>query len=63
MGFPLAGVQAKVINESNGESLGPNEPGELCVKKEGMMLGYYKDPKKTKAAFDSEGSYCIGTLA
>lgn len=34
--------------------------GEICVKGSGVMLGYYKDPEATEAAFDEDGYFRTG---
>jgi fatty-acyl-CoA synthase len=35
-------------------------PGELCVRGYHVMLGYWGDEEKTKAAVDAEGWYHSG---
>ncbi|NLX65008.1 MAG: AMP-binding protein [Clostridiaceae bacterium] len=54
VGIPIIGVKVKIRNpDENGE-------GEICVKGPNVMLGYYKDPEATKAAFDEEGYFRTG---
>ncbi len=40
----------------------PNEDGEgeICVKGQNVMLGYYKDEKATEEAFDADGYFKTG---
>ncbi len=45
VGLPYEGVQCR-LDPSN---------GEIQVKSEGLMLGYYKEPEQTKAAFTDDG--------
>lgn len=56
VGVPIVGMNVKIAD--------PNEDGEgeICVKGPNVMLGYYKDPEATKAAFDEEGFFKTGDL-
>jgi len=47
IGLPIKGVEVKIIDE-DGVDLGPNEVGELFVKSDSVMVGYYKQPAETK---------------
>lgn len=49
------GAQVKVINPTTGRVLGPNEEGELLLKTNAMMNGYYNNPEATAQAIDEEG--------
>ncbi len=54
MVIPTAQVRIKDADE-NGE-------GEICVKGPSVMLGYYKDPEATEAAFDENGYFRTGDI-
>ena len=56
VGFILDGIKMKVINPITGQTLGPNQPGEICFSVPStMMLGYYNNPTETKKMIDEEG--------
>jgi len=40
----------------------PYPRGELCVKRDDMMTGYYADPETTSEALDSDGYYHTGDI-
>ncbi|KAJ6650022.1 Luciferin 4-monooxygenase [Pseudolycoriella hygida] len=55
------GVYAKVIDE-NGNSLGPNQRGELCFKGSRVMAGYIGDQQATSALIDKDGWLHTGDI-
>lgn len=52
----------KIIDES-GNSLGPNEPGELVIKGPQVMMGYLNDPDKTAECLSDSGWLRSGDVA
>ena len=56
VGTPLSCMQVKLCDQNaDGE-------GEICVKGENVMLGYYKDDQATAAAFDKDDYFHTGDL-
>lgn len=60
VGLPSGG-EAKVIDR-RGRECAANEPGEIVLRGEQVMLGYYKRPKETVQAFTAEGWLRTGDL-
>lgn len=63
IGLPLPGTDAKVVDLASGRPCRPGEVGELLVKGPQVMLGYWKRPRETKAAFTADGWLRTGDLA
>jgi amino acid adenylation domain-containing protein len=56
------GFEAKIVDR-DGAELPIGEPGEVLLRGEGMMQGYYKDEAGSAAALDAEGWLHTGDLA
>lgn len=61
IGFPMPGVEVKVLNLESGSPCAANEVGMLWVKGDNVMKGYYDEPEKTAAVLKN-GWYCTGDL-
>ncbi|NRA09677.1 MAG: AMP-binding protein, partial [Myxococcales bacterium] len=53
-GRPLPGVGVRVV-DAEGVDLGPGEAGEILVRGQGIMSGYWRDPEQSAATVDAEG--------
>jgi fatty-acyl-CoA synthase len=55
VGRALPQVEIKIIDQSTGSTLPINEPGEVLLRGDQLMLGYYKMPEETALAIDAQG--------
>jgi fatty-acyl-CoA synthase/long-chain acyl-CoA synthetase len=65
LGFPLAGIEVRIVDRETGEDLPIGEVGEVLIRGYNLFEGYYNDPATTAEALDSEGwfhSRDIGSL-
>lgn len=53
----LDGMEVRIENEDP-----VTHVGEICVRGENVMLGYYKNEQATRAAFDADGWFHTGDL-
>lgn len=62
IGLPVYGTDVSV-RDNNGNDLGRNECGELCVRGPQVMRGYWQKPDANKAAFYGDGFFRTGDVA
>ncbi len=62
VGKPLPGMEVKVVDENRNE-LPPGQVGELLVRGESIMKGYFGHPEATSEVIDKDGWYASGDLA
>jgi malonyl-CoA/methylmalonyl-CoA synthetase len=62
VGFPLPGVELRVVNPETGERLSDGETGMIEVKGPNVFSGYWRMPEKTKAEFRDDGFFITGDL-
>lgn len=55
LGFPMPGVEIKVVDRESGAELPAGEIGEALLRGYSLFSGYYRDPEKSAEAIDSEG--------
>jgi fatty-acyl-CoA synthase len=60
VGRPIAATEVRVL-ETDGAELPVESVGEIAVRGPGVMLGYYRQPRETAAAFDDDGFFLTGT--
>jgi fatty-acyl-CoA synthase len=63
VGRPLPGVEVKIVDPASGATIATGQPGELCARGHGTMIGYYNMPEATAKAIDTEGWLHTGDLA
>ena len=61
-GFPLPGMQAKVVNPDTREELPRNTLGEIAYRGPNTFSGYFREPELTASVFDEEGYFYTGDL-
>ena len=63
VGRPLPHTEVKIVDPDSGELAPRGTPGELCTRGYLVMSGYYRNPRGTREAIDSEGWLHTGDLA
>ncbi|KAK8655588.1 hypothetical protein V6N13_108162 [Hibiscus sabdariffa] len=63
VGFILPNLELKFINPDTGRSLLKNTPGELCVRSQCVMQGYYENQEETNQTIDKHGWLHTGDIA
>jgi len=48
-------VQIKIMDPESEKVLGPNQSGEIWIKNDKIINGYYRNPDETKSTIDEEG--------
>ncbi|MDM0078551.1 long-chain-fatty-acid--CoA ligase [Variovorax sp. J2P1-59] len=54
-GKPIHGVEIKICEPGTGEPVPTGDPGEIWVRSEQRMGGYWRKPEATAAAFTADG--------
>jgi acyl-CoA synthetase (AMP-forming)/AMP-acid ligase II len=61
VGRPIPGCEVRIVDEG-GRDAAAGEPGEILVRSNGMMTGYWRRPEETAASF-REGWFATGDMA
>ena len=57
IGTPAPGIEARIVDPSTGEFLPTDTVGEIALKSEGLMLGYFNNENATRDAFIGNTEY------
>jgi long-chain acyl-CoA synthetase len=60
-GRPVLGIEARIVNE-RGEEVAPGEAGEILIRGENVMKGYWRDPQATADVL-KDGWFFTGDVA
>ncbi|XP_002454877.1 4-coumarate--CoA ligase-like 9 [Sorghum bicolor] len=55
VGFILPNLEVKFVDPDTGRSLPKNTPGEICVRSQAVMQGYYRRKEETESTIDAAG--------
>lgn len=61
VGRPFFGVEVKIVDDQ-GQQLATGEVGEIVVRGDNLMKGYYRLPEQTREALDEQGWHHTGDL-
>jgi malonyl-CoA/methylmalonyl-CoA synthetase len=62
VGFPLPGVELRIVDPESGRELPLGETGMIEVKGPNVFKGYWRNPEKTRAEFRGDGFFITGDL-
>jgi len=62
VGLPLPGVEVRIVNPEDNQSLPDGEIGEVQLRGPNIFKGYWKQPHKTAESFSADGWFRTGDL-
>lgn len=61
IGYPISGVSFHILDDNN-NILKPGEIGEIAIKSDNNMLGYFKDEESSKTVYTKDGYLKTGDV-
>jgi long-chain acyl-CoA synthetase len=61
VGTPIPGVEVKVIDDEE-RTLAPGQAGEVCIRGDNVMKGYFNLPEATKQSLTTDGWFKTGDI-
>ncbi len=62
VGFPLPGIDLRIVDAETGRALGQGDVGQIEVRGPNVFKGYWRMPEKTAEEFRSDGFFITGDL-
>ena len=62
VGFPLPGIEVRIVDEKSGQPLGAGAVGMIEVRGPNVCAGYWKRPDATRDSFRDDGFFVTGDL-
>ncbi|MEM7525707.1 MAG: malonyl-CoA synthase [Pseudomonadota bacterium] len=62
VGFPLPGVELKIVDPATGDDVAPGEVGQIEVRGPNVFKGYWRMPEKTAEELRPDGFFITGDL-
>lgn len=61
IGFPISSTEVS-IRDSEGNEVGFDEPGEVCIRGPQVMRGYWQKPEETAKVLTDDGWFATGDI-
>jgi malonyl-CoA/methylmalonyl-CoA synthetase len=63
VGFPLPGVELRIVERETGAAVAKGEVGVIEVRGPNVFAGYWRNPEKTREEFRADGFFITGDMA